>query len=418
MREPCLRPRFSGVSAMARHDHGRRGVLGRLPLFWLSLTIWVGFLPLLVLAESRPGEGWSVAANLLTALVGAQSAIVVGSLAVDLWRTREQRRRDREWVSSNAAATLDIHATLRTWLGDVADDAYRLVRPVLAPADRVSAEALRADLVRPPALQGAPGTAEEEAHLGQLRRTLDGPLETAREQAVSLATSVGLGADGERLDWASGRRDRTEARPGDWDRLRLGAGIVEKLVGDLADERLAAFHTTLVDHVVARTDLEIAEERRSRAALKLPQPEPGVVEERRRRARENPFLRFRRDSRTLTHHVDLLALEASGAAWALNELALDDAEANGEPDEHDRKVFALVSDVLDEVRALHYELREQTVVVLEIAERVAPADQVTGLRSQVVEAAEPVHVQAVDRLWEMERERIGKTRRFHRRTSV
>ena len=81
-------------------------------------------------------------------------------------------------------------------------------------------------------------------------------------------------------------------------------------------------------------------------------------------------------------------------------------------------MFALVSDVLDEVRALHYELREQTVVVLEIAERVAPADQVAGLRSQVDEAAEPVHLQAVDRLWEMERERIGKTRRFHRRTSV
>ena len=376
------------------------------------------FLPLLVLAESRPGEGWSVAANLLTALVGAQSAIVVGSLTVDLWRAREQRRRDREWVSSNAAATLDIHATLRTWLGDVADDAYRLVRPVLAPADRVSAEALQADLVRPRRSRapraprrtrrtwvscGAPWTAP-------WRPPASRPSPSPRRSGSAPTASA----------WTGRPVAATAPRPGRGTGTGCASGpaCVEKLVGDLADERLAAFHTTLVDHVVARTDLEIAEERRSRAALKLPQPEPGVVEERRRRARENPFLRFRRDSRTLTHHVDLLALEASGAAWALNELALDDAEANGEPDEHDRKVFALVSDVLDEVRALHYELREQTVVVLEIAERVAPADQVAGLRSQVDEAAEPVHLQAVDRLWEMERERIGKTRRFHRRTSV
>ena len=163
---------------------------------------------------------------------------------------------------------------------------------------------------------------------------------------------------------------------------------------------------------------EIAEEQRTRAALKLPQPEPGVEAERRRRARENPFLRFRRDSRTLSHHVDLLALEASGAAWALNELAMDDQDGTSEPDEHDRKVFALVRDVLDEVRVLHYELREQTVGVLEVADRVAPADQVAALLEQVDAAAEPVHLQAVDRLWEMERERIGKPRRFHRRTSV
>ena len=179
---------------MARHDHGRRGALGALPLFLLSLTVWLVFLPLLVLAEARSGAGWATAANILTALVGAQSAIVVGALTVDLWRTREQRRRDREWVSSNAAATLDIHATVRTWLAQVADDAYRLVRPVLAPANRVSSDALQADLVRPPALRGgAPGTPEADSHAGQLRRALDGPLETARDQAVSLATSLGPG---------------------------------------------------------------------------------------------------------------------------------------------------------------------------------------------------------------------------------
>ncbi|MGI8646356.1 MAG: hypothetical protein ACR2JD_08565 [Nocardioides sp.] len=220
------------------------------------------------------------------------------------------------------------------------------------------------------------------------------------------------------MDWISARKDRMDARPGDWDRLRLATDIVEKLVGDLADPGLTAFHTSMVEHVVRRTDHEVTEEQQTRASLKLAQPEPAVVDERRRRSHENPFLRFRRDSRTLSHDVALMVLEASGAAWALGEIAMDEPAGHVEPDEHDRRVFELVSDVLSGIRALHYQLREQTVVVLEIAEQRAPVDQLAALMEQVDAPAEQVHYQAVDRLWELERERIGKPRRFHRQTTL
>ena len=74
--------------------------------------------------------------------------------------------------------------------------------------------------------------------------------------------------------------------------------------------------------------------------------------------------------------------------------------------------------MLGGIRALQYQLLEQTVVVLEIAERRAPADQLAALREQVDVAADEVHYQAVDGLWELERERIGKPRRFHRQSTL
>ena len=285
------------------------------------------------------------------------------------------------------------------------------MRPILQPMDRVSSEALRADLNRPPALLKAIGTPEADAYVAQLRRSADGPLETARDQAMSIAASIGLRSRAEPLDWASGRRARIETRPGDWERLRLAAVMVERLIGDLVDPQLATLHARMTHHVAERIDREIADDRETRKRFKLSQPDPVTIEAKRRRAQENPFLRFRRDGRVLAHTVELVVLEASGAAWALGEL--DDLKAV-EPDEHDRKVLELVGQVLDRVRSLHYQLREQTVVVREIAELHTPVDQLAAVLEQVSASAEQVHYQAIDRLWELDRDRIGKPRRFHR----
>ncbi len=396
---------------MARRgtDTGRLYV--RLPLFWLSLSVWVMFLPLLVLADRQEGPGWTVVANIVSALGGAQSAIVVGTLAVSLWNARQVKRTDREWVTTTALATLDLHTTLRERLANVADETYRLVRPILQPMDRVSSEALRADLGRPPALLREIGTPEAEAYVAQLRRSADGPLEIARDQSMSIAASIGLRSRAEPLDWASGRRARIETRPGDWERLRLAAIMVERLAADLVDPQLTALHARMSDRVQERTDREIADDRETRKRFKLSQPEPAMIEAKRRRARENPFLRFRRDGRMLAHTVELLVLEASGAAWALGEL--EDLGAV-EPDEHDRKVLELVGQVLDKARSMHYLLREQTVVVREIVEIHTPPDQLQTVLEQVSAGAEQVHYQALDRLWELDRARIGKPRRFHR----
>ena len=405
---------------MARTDSSLREDRARFPLVWPSLLVLVLSVAMLLVADSRSGPGWPLATDVLTVLVGAQSAVAVGALAVDLWRVRKQRRRDREWVVTNAAATLDLHATLRDRLASLAEDVYRLVRPVLAPQDRVPPELLFADLVRPPAVRGPAGSPAHAAYLDQVRRTQDGPFETARQQAESISLSFGLPANGaEPLDWATARRDRSEARPGDWQRLRQTAVTVEKLVSDLVDPRLADFHARMVRQVAERIEREIADDVNARASLKLAQPEPSVLDERRRRARENPFLRFVRDSRVLTSHVELLVLEASGAAWAVNELDVrDDREEHREPDDHDRRVFGLVADVLAEVRSLHYQLREQTVMVLEIAARQVPAEELQSLTEQVHDPGEEVHYQAMDRLWEFHRERIDKPRRFHRPSTL
>ena len=396
---------------MARRGIATRRIRARLPLFWLSLIVWVLFLPMLVVADRQEGPGWAVVANIVAALVGAQSVVVVGSLAFGLWGVRELRQADREWVTTTALTTLDLHATVRERLASVADETYRLVRPILQPMDRVSSEALRADLNRPPALLKAIGTPEADAYVAQLRRSADGPLETARDQAMSIAASIGLRSRAEPLDWASGRRARIETRPGDWERLRLAAVMVERLIGDLVDPQLATLHARMTHHVAERIDREIADDRETRKRFKLSQPDPVTIEAKRRRAQENPFLRFRRDGRVLAHTVELVVLEASGAAWALGEL--DDLKAV-EPDEHDRKVLELVGQVLDRVRSLHYQLREQTVVVREIAELHTPVDQLAAVLEQVSASAEQVHYQAIDRLWELDRDRIGKPRRFHR----
>ena len=396
---------------MARRGIATRRIRARLPLFWLSLIVWVLFLPVLVVADRQEGPGWAVVANIVAALVGAQSVVVVGSLAFGLWGVRELRQSDREWVTTTALTTLDLHATVRERLASVADETYRLVRPILQPMDRVSSEALRADLNRPPALLKAIGTPEADAYVAQLRRSADGPLETARDQAMSIAASIGLRSRAEPLDWASGRRARIETRPGDWERLRLAAVMVERLIGDLVDPQLATLHARMTHHVAERIDREISDDRETRKRFKLSQPDPVTIEAKRRRARENPFLRFRRDGRVLAHTVELVVLEASGAAWALGEL--DDRKAV-EPDEHDRKVLELVGQVLDRVRSLHYQLREQTVVVREIAELHTPVDQLAAVLEQVSASAEQVHYQAIDRLWELDRDRIGKPRRFHR----
>jgi hypothetical protein len=396
---------------MARRGIATRRIRARLPLFWLSLIVWVLFLPMLVIADRQEGPGWAVVANIVAALVGAQSVVVVGSLAFGLWGVRELRQSDREWVTTTALTTLDLHATVRERLASVADETYRLVRPILQPMDRVSSEALRADLNRPPALLKTIGTPEADAYVAQLRRSADGPLETARDQAMSIAASIGLRSRAEPLDWASGRRARIETRPGDWERLRLAAIMVDRLIGDLVDPQLAKLHARMTHHVAERIDREISDDRETRKRFKLSQPDPVTIEAKRRRAHENPFLRFRRDSRVLAHTVELVVLEASGAAWALGEL--DDLKAV-EPDEHDRKVLELVGQVLDRVRTLHYQLREQTVVVREIAELHTPVDQLAAVLQQVSASAEQVHYQAIDRLWELDRDRIGKPRRFHR----
>src|SRR5215203_2701022 len=114
---------------MPRRGIATRRIRARLPLFWLSLIVWVLFLPMLVIADRQEGPGWAIVANIVAALVGAQSVVVVGSLAFGLWGVRELRQSDREWVTTTALTTLDLHATVRERLASVADETYRLVRP-------------------------------------------------------------------------------------------------------------------------------------------------------------------------------------------------------------------------------------------------------------------------------------------------
>jgi hypothetical protein len=403
---------------MARTDDWLREVRARLRLFWpsllASLLVWALCLPLMLVTDGRPGG--SMAATVLTGLVGAQSAIVLAALAVDLWRGRERRRRDRAWLLANAAATLDLHATLRDRLSSLAEGVYRLVRPVLAPQDRVPPELVFADLVRPPALPGPADGLARAAYLDEVRRGQDGPFETARRQVESMTLSFRLlAASSQPLDWAAGRRDRLEVRPGDWARLRLMAATVEKLASDLVDPRLAEQHTGVVRQVAGRIERDIADEARVRASARLAQPEHTVLDERRRRARENPFGRFVRDCRVLTAKVELLVLEGSGAAWAVHELVdRDDQGDQHEPDEHDRRVVRLVSEVLVGIGSLHRQLRELTVVLLEIAARELSAEELETVWGQGRDPGERVHYQAMDRLWEFHVQRIGNAPRFPR----
>jgi hypothetical protein len=390
---------------MVRADDWLRQVRARLRLFWpcllVCLLVWALGVPLLLVTDSGPGG--SMVAAVLTALVGAQAAIVLAALAVDLWSARERRHRDRAWLLANAAATLDLHATLRNRLASLAEGAYRLVRPVLAPEHRVPPELVFADLERPPALREPADGLARAAYLEEVRRGQDGPFETASRQVESMTLSCRLVTAGPGpLDWANGRRDRLSVRPGDWARLRLTATTVEKLASDLVDPRLADLHAGVVRQVAVRIERDIADEVRVRASVRLAQPESSVLDQRRRRARENPFgWRFVRDCRVLTEQVELLVLEASGAAWAVDELV--DRHEQGdlrEPDEHDRRVVRLVSDVLASIRSLHQQLRELTVVLLEIAARELSAEELEDVSGRGRDPWERVHYQAMDRLWE------------------
>ena len=52
---------------MARRGIATRRIRARLPLFWLSLIVWVLFLPLLVVADRQEGPGWAIVANIVAA---------------------------------------------------------------------------------------------------------------------------------------------------------------------------------------------------------------------------------------------------------------------------------------------------------------------------------------------------------------
>ena len=338
---------------MARRGMADAPVLGAPAAVLAQPDVWVVFLPLLVLADRQAARVGLVVAQHphgprrrpVRDRRRGRSPSSCGASASSVSRDREWvtiERRGRPSTCTPPSATGS--PTSPTSLPPGAPDARSRCRPGLRPRRCGPTWSGPRPCSGRSGHAGGGGARRSAAALRSTAR-----LETARDQAVSIATSIGLRQPtASRLDWASGRRDRTEARPGDWDRLRLGAVMVEKLVGDLADPRLAAFHTALVDHVVAahrpRDRRGPAEPRRAQAAparaghrrgqappARPGEPLPALP------ARQPDARPPRRPARPRGQRCGVGA-ERAGARRR---------GGNGEPDEHDRKVFALVGDVLD-----------------------------------------------------------------------